>query len=371
MKKRILLLALSSMLFLPAPAKGAGSQEDGRALFVTVMQSQSVLTSREKIKELVRYAKKARVKILFVQIYRSNRAWFPSDIADDSPYRACSKQVGGDPLALLISKAHQEGIEVHAWLNLLSLGANKDAPILKKYGPTILTTNLKKKQTIEDYKIDSQYFLEPGDPRVRADLGQIVEEIVRAYPSLDGLQFDYIRYPDTDPHYGYTKVNVERFKKATGLKTIIDDSLVWQDWKRDQVTELLKQLVRRARSLRPEIAVSATGCMPYIRAQLEAFQDWSSWVDRGVVDFVTLMSYTPDPTEFNKWTKTAKTKVKAWDKVKIGVGAYKLVQAPEVFGQLFRDCERSVSSCAVFHYGSIEENPELGRFLTRSKEVSR
>ena len=58
------------------------------------------------------------------------------------------------------------------------------------------------------------------------NLARIVEELLRAYPDLDGIQFDYIRYPDLYPHYGYTKVNMQRFTKASGIKIIDDDSAV-------------------------------------------------------------------------------------------------------------------------------------------------
>jgi uncharacterized lipoprotein YddW (UPF0748 family) len=257
---------------------------------------------------LVDFAKKARIKVLFVQIYRANRAWFPSHVADSKPYEICLKNTMQDPFAFLIKEARKAGIEVHAWINLLSLSNNKDAKILKKYGPGILTRNLKKKRAIEDYKIDKQYFLEPGDLRVRSELLALVSEILDNYPQLDGIQFDYIRYPDRNPSYGYTKMNIERFKKTTGIKTIKNDNITWQNWKRAQVTELLTQLASRARALRPDIKVSATGCVPYVRAYYEAFQDWPSWIKTGLVDFVTVMTYSDKISEFERDVKEDKRK---------------------------------------------------------------
>ena len=167
-----------------------------------------------------------------MQIYHGGQAWFPSKVADAGPYERCRKALGEDPLALIIRQAHAQGIQVHAWLNLMSLGQNTNANFLKKYGTDILTRNLKEKNKLEDFKIDNQYYLEPGDLRVRDDLAKTVQEILRAYPDLDGIQFDYIRYCDAHPHYGYTKANMERFKKETGLKTIDEESPVWKAWKR-------------------------------------------------------------------------------------------------------------------------------------------
>jgi uncharacterized lipoprotein YddW (UPF0748 family) len=281
----------------------------------------------------------------------------------------CFKKLSEDPFSFLIKKAHAANIKVYAWFNMLTLSANKNAKILKKYGLDILTRNLKGKEKIEDYKIDKQYFLEPGDPRVRAELIAIVEEVLRAYPKLDGVLFDYVRYPDEKPAYGHTPVNIARFKKATGLKTIEEQGDAWKNWKRRQVTEFLEMLVRRTHILRPNIHVAATGCMPYARAQYEAFQDWPSWLRTGLVEFVVMMDYSSRPQEFAQWIVDARSKIKDFKKVQIGVGAYKLVHSPEVFKKEWNICERSSgSACVVFHYGSLIENPLLGKFLMKEKE---
>lgn len=186
------------------------------ALFVSVLNKQPAFTTPAQIDELIAYAKKAKINVLFVQLYRANLAWFPSKMADDSPYRKIVKEIGQDPVALLIKKAHENGIEIHAWVNLLSLSQNKDAKILKKYGLSILTRNLEPKQGIEDYKIDNQYFLEPSDSRVRYELAGMVEEILTTYRNIDGIQFDYIRYPDVHPSYGYSPIILSDSKKRLG-----------------------------------------------------------------------------------------------------------------------------------------------------------
>jgi uncharacterized lipoprotein YddW (UPF0748 family) len=189
---------------------------------------------------------------------------------------------------------------------------------------------------------------------------------------LDGIQFDYMRYPDKNPYYGFTKMNVERFKKATGIRTVKEKSQAWQDWKRAQVTEFLGLLVKRTHAIRPDIRVSATGCMPYARAYYEAFQDWPSWVDRGLVDFVTVMSYSPYPSEFKRWISAAKAKTDDFTKVNIGVGAYRLGRAPRTFEEEFRMSENAGGGiCVIFHYGSLLENPALGDLLTGAGKIEK
>ncbi len=364
MKKYIWLYFFCVVLIFPSPAKCGDLH---RGLFVSVIQDPPVLSSRKEITKLIDFAKKTRIKILFVQIYRANKTWFPSKVGDSALYEASLKNVSEDPFKFLMQEAHDAGIQVHAWLNLLSLSNNADAKLLKKYGPEILTKNLKEKKTFEDYKIDNQYFLEPGDLRVREELSNMVKEILRTYPDLDGVQFDYIRYPDKNPAYGYTKMNMERFKKATGRETIEEGSPIWNQWKRNQVTEFLELLVKKTRALRPAIQISTTGCMPYVRAHDEAFQDWPSWLERGLVNFVTVMSYTAEPSEFKKYISDIQKRTADFSKVNIGIGAYQLVSSPEIFKDEFRFCEKSsAGACIIFHYGSLLENPALASFLIAS-----
>ncbi len=339
-----------------------------RGLFVTVLQEPQVLSSRAAIKDLIIFSKKNGIETLFVQIYRANKAWFPSKTADARPYEECLKKVSEDPFAVLIREAHREGIEVHAWVNLLSLSANEDAPILKKYGTDILTRNLEKKEKLQDFRVDNQYFLEPGDMRVRQELETIVGEIVSEYPELDGIQFDYIRYPDVHPFYGYTTANMERFKKAQGLKEAPQESAVWKNWKRQQVTDLLKRLIRKACDIHPDIRVSTTAIMSSSRAQHEAFQDWPLWVRDGTVDFVTLMAYAPDGAGFKKYLADARSQLGGLKKANVAIGAYRLTTKPQIFAEQFRACEESgARGCVVLGYDDFLENPFLKGPLERNK----
>ncbi len=356
---------------LPTPsvfsAEEAASKEalPHRQLFVSVIQDPQTLMSLQAMKDLVVFAKRAGVDTLFVQVYRSDQTWFPSKVSDDTPYREALESAGQDPLAFLIQEAHGAGLQVHAWMNLLSLSTNQNAPILKKYGPGVLTRKPGEKTKIEDYLIDNQYFLEPGDERVRAYLTELLGEVLQTYPEIDGIQLDYIRYPDKDPFYGYTEGNMARFSAATGIQNVEEYSPGWKDWRRAQVTELVEKLSKTARELHPGIVFSTTGCAPYSRAYHEAFQDWASWIEKGLVNFVTMMSYPVDPLDLEENIMGAKARAPDFQKVNVGLGAYKLLDQPETFQKQWAVCMNSgARGCAVFHYGSLLENPELQKPLT-------
>lgn len=330
------------------------------ALFVSVLQEPAVLASRTQIRSLVDYAGKNHIQTLYLQVYRANQSWFPSSVADPGPYEQCYKQVGEDPVALLLKEAHARGIKVHGWFNLLSLSANKRSRMTAKYGVDILTRNSEGKRDIEDYKIDGQYFLEPGDLRVRSDLARIVGEALSLYPDLDGILFDYIRYPDKNPAYGHAEENLRRFRAAAGPANADEKNEAWRSWKRQQVTEVLECVVKKARAVSPGIHIGTTGCAPFVRAYDEAFQDWPSWLERGLVDSVTVMTYAGSEKEFGRLIEDARKRVKDFKKTNLTVGAYGLTSSPEIFAGQIRLCRKAApGEFVILHYGNLQKNQAL------------
>jgi uncharacterized lipoprotein YddW (UPF0748 family) len=337
-----------------------------RSLFVWSLEDQPVLSSKKDIEELIHFAIDHRISTLFVQVYRSNVAWFDSQVADSTPYQNDLKKISEDSFAYLIKRAHEQNIQVHAWMNMLSLGNNNNAKLLQKYGPSILTRNVQPKKSLADYKIDNQYFLEPSNINVRTELSKLVKEVLLAYPDLDGIQFDYIRYPDEHPFYGYSKDNIERFKKVTGRKRFVESDPKWKQWKRDQVTELLTLLVKKAHSIRPHIHISTTGCLSYVRAYEEALQDWPSWINSGLIEFVTVMNYPPDAKTFKKNVEDIKPQVKDFSKVNVALGAYKEEQTTEDFRKQLESCQESgARGCVLFHYNTLLKKHAFSQLLEK------
>ncbi len=131
MKRCLLPIILSLMFALQATAHCEDAIKYG--MLVTVLQDPVTLGSRAEIEKLVKFAKDNRIDTIFMQAYRANKSYFPSKVGDSTPYDVCAGNVGEDPLGLLIKRSHAEGIKVYAWLNMMSLGENKNAHLIKKY----------------------------------------------------------------------------------------------------------------------------------------------------------------------------------------------------------------------------------------------
>ncbi len=377
--------AYAAVVFLAVLAAGTAHAEPERGLWITCIGKSGVLSSAQEIERAVRFAGDGGFKMLFVQVFRGDQAWFDSKAADASPYRKNRKAVGKDPLTLLIESAHRNGIQVHAWINTLTLSKNSDAPFLKRYGTEILTKDQHGRAALYPagrkdgfdryYQREDQLFLEPGDPRVRRHVVEVVRELARGYPELDGIHFDYIRYPAAPPYlpgsrfndfglsYGYGERNVARFAEKSRRdprKLSFRESQIWDDWKRDQVTGLLREAAFEAKALNPRLRISAAVVAPFDRAYFAAYQEWPRWVEDGTTDFVVLMNYSADSNYVRHIVRAASGLVRDPSKLYVGLGAYLMVEEPGMLEGQIRECvSLGTGGLVLFDYDSITEAPAL------------
>src|SRR5690606_36229075 len=108
---------------------------------------------------------------------------------------------GIDPLAYLCTKAHAEGIEVHAWLvtyRASNTWPPANIPTLAAHPEWFMTTRANAGNGPST--VGGHYVLDPGSPEVQEHLVSIVRELVTNYP-IDGINWDYVRYTQVDAGY--------------------------------------------------------------------------------------------------------------------------------------------------------------------------
>ncbi|NQT33058.1 MAG: family 10 glycosylhydrolase [Candidatus Omnitrophica bacterium] len=386
-KKLLLTLILCTFLLTPSYA-----QENPRlGVWITVFSPEEVLASRSNVDKLIETCKKCGINDVYIQVYRADKAYYDSDITDKTPYENIVRTKSGDTLKYLIEKAASGNISIHAWINVLSLAQNKEANIIRKYGDEIITidqhsrTSLHagEKDDLDKYYIrENQLFLEPGDWRVRKYIYDISKEIVRKYPGLSGLHLDYIRYPAAVPFvpgarfpshgisYGYTGVNLENFKNATGLNAkempyARENFKLWDDWRRKQLTTLLGGISKEVRSISPNIKISCTIVASVERTYLVTFQDWTKWLANGLIDYVVAMDYTDDTRLFMMNAESLLFS-EFKDEVQIGVGAYLLNENPDVLKDQIGSLDRiNPAGIVIFSYDDIAGSEEIQEYLSK------
>ena len=129
-------------------------------------------------------------------------------------------------------------------------------------------------------------------------------EVARRY-DVDGLHFDYIRYPDSE--HCFCAGCRQRFEQAarTTLGSWPGDVLArsplhqqWLEWRRGHITAVVKAVSAQARAINPNIKISAAVFPRWTTDRASIGQDWKLWCERGYLDFVCPMNYTPSDRNF-------------------------------------------------------------------------
>ena len=365
MKSKILIIFLFCCLFslrlaLAQDEQIQVKQAVARGIWVSVFSGGKMLYSEQGVHNLIAQCNKAKINEIYLQIFQSGNAYYDSKICDKIKYDQMVASAGLDTLDLLLREAGQNNIKVFAWVNILGLGKNEKADILNKYGNSILTRDQYQRpaKISASTELDKYYlredliFLEPGDPRVETYMLTIINEIINRYPLFSGIHLDYMRYPSPVPFvpgskfnkfgltYGYGSMNVERFRDKTGINVLDtlnneDEYLAWDNWKRQQVTDLVRKISSLVKVKSPALVVSCAVIPVVERAYSNAFQDWSAWLEEGIIDYVVLMSYTKD-NQFAKEVVKSSLGHRGKGKIYVGIGVFLMKDNPDLFSNQFR-----------------------------------
>jgi len=258
----------------------------------------------QQVDQLIADAKRAGANALFVEArVRANSLYVKSL---EPPVRDPGYSPDFDALADVISKAHAAGIQAHAWLVICPAGSDAEMKadprhILNTHGPSAAGRDNWMALDNTGKAFDgSNYSLDPGHPDAAAYIADVVEHVAENY-AVDGIHFDYVRYAGNT--WGYNPVSIERFNRLnlkTGTAAPADAA--WSEFRRQQVTALVRQMYLRAVKFRRDIKVSAAliawGDAPATAADWTrssaysgVMQDWVAWLKEGILDLGIPMNY--------------------------------------------------------------------------------
>ncbi len=343
-------LAIAALLACFAPA-AAQQRSEYRGFWVDTFNS--TLNNHADIVQVVGRAKDAGANQIYAQVRRRGDAWYldslepKPDFVDIAP--------GFDPLQDLIVEAHANGIEVHAFVIMGAIW-NRDTPpsdarhVFNRHGISAAGTENWLTRTLlpgfpdNGQRFGAEYWLDFGHPEAAAYSVEVLMRLVRGY-NIDGLHLDRIRYPEltatgqtpaSGANIGYNAVSVARFQTRHGVVTIpTPGDPLWAQWRRDQVTNLVRRIYLNAIAVRPELKVSASliafGGGPTTEASWtnaeaywRVYQDWRAWTEEGILDVAIPMVYKREDTQsamFDQWL--AWTKGHQYNRAAmVGLGAY-------------------------------------------------
>jgi len=328
-------LAVAVLLAVALPASAAAEL---RGLWVV----RTALVSPESVDRVVDDAAAAGLNALFVQVRGRGDAFYASRLVPRSVLLERQPR-GFDPLARLMARARARGLQVHAWVNVL-LVAHFGQPIprghvLERHPDWIMVPRSEASQSFEASPRQrlrmvaragrrtadvEGYYLSPSVPEAVDHLEAVVRELVRSYP-VDGLHFDFIRYPG--PSWDHSRAALVGFRQVHGTQALLGgpalDPAGWDDYRRRSVTALASRLADAARVERPGLVMSAAVAPDEAQAVHHKYQNWPYWLSSGILSALCPMVYTPDNRVFLSQVEVALERA-GKQPVWAGIGAYRL-----------------------------------------------
>ena len=358
-----------------------------------------------EIDQLIERVLAANANAVIVQVGRRGDAYYHRGLQPRTEDPAVPPDF--DALQYLIERAHAapQRIEVHAWLTTLAawnvrLGAAPASPdhVFNRHGPSQAGPDDWFSRRYDGARTAADdYYLDPGHPDAVDYVAALYAMLARNY-EVDGIHLDRVRYPEVAAapgvraEWGYNPVAVARFQAATGRTDVPPpDDAAWSDWRRRQVTGLVRKIYLHAVAARPRVKVSAAtipwGPGPasleqYARTETyrRVLQDPIGWLREGILDIDIPMNYDREhnATErawFRQWVEFEKDH-QYGRHVVIGPGWYlntiggslaqvRAARAPSRAGQ------RARGVCGYSYQGTNSEGrpfSEMARALTQPSE---
>lgn len=206
----------------------------------------------------------------------------------------------GDQVAQCLAACAKYGVKCHVWKVNWNCGSQASKDLLADLAA--------QKRTQKSFDgTENTRWLCPSHPVNQQLEVDAMLELVRNYPTLDGIHFDYIRYPG--PEGCFCDGCRERFQQRLGavvenwprdVREKDDLREPWLQFRRDAITTVVRQVHEQAKKIRPGIEISAAVFRNWPQCRDSVAQDWSLWCERGWLDFVCPMNYTDSNLEFEQ-----------------------------------------------------------------------
>ena len=286
-------------------------------------------------------------------------AYYPSKVLPVAPDISAK----GDQIAECLAACRKHGLQIHVWKVDWNLGRDVPASFVAQLRAE---HRLQMSDTGED-----EPWLCPSNPLNAALERDALVEVARNY-AVDGIHFDYIRYPDG--RHCFCPPCRERFEHATGKAVVKWPADVqvkgvrreeWIKWCQENINTVVRTTSEEVRKVRPGIKVSAAVFRQWDQDSRTIMQDWKLWCERGWLDFVCPMDYTESETGYDSWIRQQKTWAGPAGLVPgIGITSSRTTLAPDATVRQIEITRRhETQGFILFNYGEREAReiiPALG-----------
>jgi uncharacterized lipoprotein YddW (UPF0748 family) len=346
MKKWFLLLILCFAFASPA------LPQQTRCLWVTRWEYHSP----QDIEKIVDTAANMNIHVILFQVRGAAAVAYPSSLEPmDSLF---VQQPPWDPLQTAIDAAHQRGIQLHAWVNVYPASMGTETP--GGNDPAAQHPDWVAQDVYGDPQVANSHYtwFSPTHPEVIEHLFQVFREIYSRY-DIDGIHFDYIRFPGLN--YSYDPPSLDLFRriyKAEPEQRPQD----WSNWRRHAVTTLLTLVRNDLKTVKPNLVVSAAVVSDANRARDVYLQDGFAWLAADLVDVLYPMIYTPDNNIFKR-ELTNHLQNSHGRHIYAGIN----LKSGDPANQLRIAAESNAPGVAFFSYSELDHGPDSSITVTLKK----
>lgn len=292
---RLILLGLTLVIALPA----VSAKPEYRVLWVDLFHDG--LRNQQEADKMLETAHRAGYNAVAIEVRKACDAWYTSSIEPRNPRVA----EGFDPMKYITNRAHQlsPSMEVYAWLvtyraRIAGDSLWKDPSHVFQKHPEWLT---QKKNGTKQGENDTWY-LDPGVPQV-IDYNLIVVRDILSRYNIDGVVFDYIRYPNTTGRgneWGYNPIAVRRFNALYNRSgTPEHNDPQFSEFRRRQIYDHMRKIYAHVRAWRPHVKIGAATItwgsiqddFTKTSSYFQVMQDWPAMASDGWLDLIMPMNY--------------------------------------------------------------------------------
>lgn len=262
----------------------------------------------------------------------------------------------GDQIAQCLAACKPLGIQVHVWKVDWNLGTSPQGYIDR------LRSQNRTQVDVNGRDVD---WLCPSNPLNRRLELDTLMEVATNY-AVDGIHFDYIRYPDDTTCYcAGCRARFEAHRGSPVAQWPADCysgelSAEYRHWRCLQITALVREVHQHVKALKPEMKISAAVFSDYPDCRRSVGQDWVQWIKKGYLDFVCPMDYTTKASDLAAMVSRQKGLVNGLVPMYPGIGASLGLGVDQAIVQILETRQQATSGFTLFNYDSYMSNEILG-----------
>jgi uncharacterized lipoprotein YddW (UPF0748 family) len=237
-------------------------------------------------------ARAARLNAVILHVRPAADALYASALEPWSRYLTGTQgqDPGWDPLAFAVTRAHERGLELHAWVNPFRAGNASDTA-------RFAATHVWNARRDLARRYGAQVWMDPGLPEVQERTMSVVKDIVQRY-DVDAVHLDDYFYPYLERDAANRILD---FPDSVAYARFNPRGLSRADWRRDNINRFVERLYGEVHAVKPWVRV---GISPFgiwrpgnpagvsgLDAFTEIYADSKLWLNNGWVDYFAPQLY--------------------------------------------------------------------------------